>query len=170
MFMLMPSSFAVSLPVEIRLCTADDLSHLEWFGVFAQDREIIRAAFAMQTRGEGAILVAVINGFPAGQVWIDFVRHAAASAGYLWAMRVFPWLQGLGLGRALLQPAESLLRACGCAWVELSVDFENTAAQRFYRACGYEAAGGIMEEKERLRFRKALAVARMREPIGGRAA
>src|SRR4051812_19821073 len=98
-----PAAFVVALPVEIRLCTARDLPHLEWFGMFAQDREIIRAAFAMQERGDGAMLVAVVRGFPVGQVWIDFVRQAAASAGYLWAMRVFPWLQGLGLGRALLE-------------------------------------------------------------------
>ena len=66
-----PRWFSVPARLEIRLCREADLPQLEWFGMYSEHREIIRSTYESQERGETAMLVADLNGFPAGQVWIN---------------------------------------------------------------------------------------------------
>src|SRR3954452_1668751 len=115
-------AWVLTLPVAIRACVREDLPKLEWFGLFTRHREIFRAPYASQERGENLMLVAEVNAFPAGQVWVDLVRKRAESAGVLWAVRVFPFLQGLGIGARLIAAAEQALRARGFAYAELGVE------------------------------------------------
>src|SRR4051794_19281988 len=77
--------FNVELDVTIRQCEETDLSAMEWFGMFAQDRQIIREAFLEQEKGMSVILIAVVNGLPAGQVWIDFRQEAPCVT--FWSVR-----------------------------------------------------------------------------------
>src|SRR5437868_4023084 len=63
--------FTIGATVTIRPCVRDDLAKLEWFGLFTLHREIIHSAFERQERGENRMLVAELNSFPVGQVWID---------------------------------------------------------------------------------------------------
>lgn len=160
----------LSLPVHVRLCEEADLPKLEWFGMFTAHRGIIRSAFDAQQQGRGAIILAIANDHPIGQVWVELARPGGDFAGFIWAVRVFPWLQGLGIGRILLSSAEELLVEHGFASAEATVDIENTGSQRFFQTCGYQEHGRrvekwsyttpegqqIEQEKERLLFWKRL--------------
>src|SRR5207302_8440273 len=61
---------AVVAEVLIRLCRAEDLPQLEWFGMYAHHREILRDAFARHMRGDNLMLVADLNDFPVAQAWL----------------------------------------------------------------------------------------------------
>jgi ribosomal protein S18 acetylase RimI-like enzyme len=133
--------FTLALPARIRRCTADDLDALEWYGLFASHREIIRRAFEAQERGDGLMLLLDVNGFPAGQVWVDLARGRDRGTALLWAVRVFPPLRSLGLGRRLLDAAERTLRDRQYGWAELGVERSNLGARRLYARLGYVVAG-----------------------------
>jgi ribosomal protein S18 acetylase RimI-like enzyme len=129
------------LEVTIRLCVETDLPHLEWFGLFTPHRGIIRSAFDGQMRGDTAMLVADINGFPAGQVWIDFRKRRAEGRALLWAVRVMPPFQRAGLGARLIGAAERLIHSRDVPAAEAGVERDNAVARRFYERLGYRLAG-----------------------------
>lgn len=139
-----------TLPIEvvIRTTREEDLDGLEWFGMFTPHRELIREAFRRQQCGEVVMLVAEVNGFPAGQAWIDLTRHAAASVGMVWAVRVLPLLQHKGLGTRLLAAAEEVIRARGLAVAEIGVEKHNPGARRLYERVGYRVTREEYEEYE----------------------
>jgi ribosomal protein S18 acetylase RimI-like enzyme len=132
-----PTRFEVVLPAEIRLAREEDLRELEWFGIFTPHRELIREAFERQQAGEVLMLVAEVQGFPAGQLWVDLQRSGSAPAAYLWALRVFPVFQGAGIGTRLLDAAEVLLRERGVEAVEIGVEADNRGARRLYERREY---------------------------------
>lgn len=138
--------FEAALPITIRRCEPDDLPKLEWFGMFAMHREIIRDAFARQERGENLMLVADANGFPVGQVWTDFARHAAEHAAFIWAMRVLPLVQCCGIGAQLMRAAETAAQSRGCVTLQLGVEKTNVSARRFYERNGYELFDELREQ------------------------
>lgn len=133
------------LGFKIRPCREGDLEGLEWMGLFLPHREIIHAAFDRQRRGEDLMLVADANGFPIGQVWIDFRRKRHQATALLWAVRVFPPLQNLGIGRHLMLAAEDVVRDRGMARTELGVERDNPDALRFYTRLGYHQAGQMRD-------------------------
>lgn len=141
-----PERLELSLPVSVRLCTREDLPALEWYGLYTAHREIIAEAWRRQEQGDNLMLLAEANGAPAGQVWIDLARSRAARAGFLWAVRVVPWLEGLGIGSWLVGCAERLLRARGLAAAELGVEKKNAGARRLYQRLGYRPVGELQEE------------------------
>jgi ribosomal protein S18 acetylase RimI-like enzyme len=136
----------VQLPVEFRLCAEDDLRALEWMGLHSTQREIIRDTFDAQKRGDSLMLLAISGGFPVGQVWLDFNRDGGAKRPLLWAMRVFPPLQGRGIGGALIRRAEALAQSRGAEEIELGVEWDNEGARRFYERLGYQPCGSSREE------------------------
>ena len=138
--------FTVSISVTIRLCRKGDLPALEWFGMFTDHREMILAAYASQERGEALMLVAEMQGFPIGQVWIDLTLEQEAATGVLWAVRVFPMLQNRGIGTRLMVAAEDVLRRRGCTAVELGVEKDNLPAKRFYERQGYRVVADTQDE------------------------
>lgn len=129
------------VPVTIRPARAADLPALEWYGLYTPMRAVIRAAFRAQQRGDGAMLLADANGFPAGQAWIDFARKAHLGLATLWAVRVFPAFQRGGLGTLLMRAAERTVAARGVPEAELGVDRDNPGVLLFYRRLGYATAG-----------------------------
>jgi GNAT superfamily N-acetyltransferase len=136
----------VQLSVEFRLCAEDDLPALEWMGLYTLQREIIRSAFEAQQRGEALMLLAISGGFPVGQVWLDFTRGGGVKRPLLWAMRVFPPLQGRGLGSGLMRRAEALAASRGAEEIELGVERDNEDARRFYERFGYHSVGSSVDE------------------------
>jgi len=132
---------AVLLPVTIRPAQADDLPKLEWFGLHTPHREILGNAFRMQERGTGAMLLAELNGFPVGQVCVDFVRKRHLGRATLWALRVFQPFRGLGLGSRLMRAAEGVVAANGGSVAELGVDRDNATVLAFYDRLGYVHCG-----------------------------
>jgi ribosomal protein S18 acetylase RimI-like enzyme len=139
---------SLPLHVTIRPCVKNDLPHLEWFGMFTSHRKIIRGTYKAQERGEALMLIAETNCLPAGQLWIDLVKKKDESAGYIWAMRIIPWLQRMGIGTALISVAEVILTKRGYRWIELGVEKENAEAQRFYERRGYLMVGTEQGEFE----------------------
>jgi len=139
-------SFSLPVPVTLRLCREADLPALEWYGEYTHDREIIRATFEAQERGDMLMLLADLNGFPVGQLWINLALKREERTGCLWAGRVFPWLRSLGLGSRLFALAERLLRERGYAGVEFGVEKDNPDARRLYERLGYRVIGSIPTE------------------------
>jgi ribosomal protein S18 acetylase RimI-like enzyme len=135
-------AFAVTLPVVIRPCREEDLPALEWFGLFAPHRALIRRVFEQHLRGEACMLVAEVNGEPAGQLWIEPDPGCAPSA-EIWAVRVLPCLQGRGIGGRLVAAAESLLRERGYARAGIAFERDNPRARRWYERLGYACAGAV---------------------------
>ncbi len=70
--------------------------------------------------------------------------------GYIGMLAVHPEHQHSGLGRAMMQAAESFLRAAGCRIAELSVVSVRTNLLPLYRKLGYLEAG-LQEPPEELR-------------------
>ena len=137
----MLGDFSVTVPITIRLCEAADLPDLEWFGLFSAYRSLFQETFQRQRTGEVAMLVAVANGFPIGQVWLDLTRKRRAGIGIIWALRLMPAWQNRGIGTQLLAEAETILRHQGVAVAELGVSKPNTAARRLYARLGYQVVG-----------------------------
>ena len=74
---------------------------------------------------EGAAIVgSVMAGYDGHRGWINYLA-------------VHPSRQGSGLGRALMEAAESRLRERGCPKINLQVRDDNRAARAFYEAIGY---------------------------------
>ena len=70
--------------------------------------------------------------------------------GYIGMLAVHPGHQHTGLGRAMMQAAESFLRASGCCVAELSVVSVRTPLLPLYRKLGYVEVGAE-EPPEELR-------------------
>jgi ribosomal protein S18 acetylase RimI-like enzyme len=133
------------LELTIRRCLASDLPKLEWFGMFTAHREIFCDAFKRQQGGENLMLVCDCNGFPIGQVWIDFTRKEDESVALIWALRIYPFLQNLCIGGRLLTAAEWAVRQRNLRTVEVFVEKTCPAARRFYERHGYEQVGEVQE-------------------------
>jgi ribosomal protein S18 acetylase RimI-like enzyme len=119
---------------------------LEWFGLFARYRQLYVDTFARSEKGEIVMLVAVVNEFPVGSVWIDLVKQREQSTGILYALRVLPPLQNLGIGTRLIAAVEDLLLKRGYKIVELGVDKDNPDAKRLYERLGYRLLRDNLEK------------------------
>lgn len=146
----MIEQFSTSLTFCIRPVQRTDLPKLEWFGMFTQYRNIILQAFERQENAEVVMLVAEINHFPIGQVWIDLSKGSKASTGILWALRVLLPFQRLGIGRRLLISAENLLIERGFAIAEIGVEKDNMDARILYERLGYQIVKENVETWEYL--------------------
>ena len=135
----------VPLAMTVRLCRRDDLHGLEWFGLFEAHRAWFEEAFRRQQRDETKLLVAEANGFPVGQVLVDFTSRAPESVGVLSALRVLPCFQNLGIGSRLLGAAERVLRERRLAVSEIGACTHNVGARRLYERLGYRV---VAEQQE----------------------
>jgi ribosomal protein S18 acetylase RimI-like enzyme len=138
--------FAIVAEVIVRPCTASDLVLLEWYGMHSDHREIFHDAFARQMRGENIMLAADLNDYPVGRAWIDLAKRSAENVGYIWVVRVFPFLRGMGIGTRLMEFAEDLLRERGFSQAEVGVEKSNEAAYRLYTRLGYGQHAQLTEE------------------------
>ena len=141
----MSARFTVEVEIEIRPAVAGDLPALEWMGLYAGHRQIIRRAFADQQAGRALLLLGIAGGFPVAQVWIDFARKREQGIACLWAVRTFFALQGRGIGRCMMRAAESEMRRHGFDRAELEVDRNNEGARRFYARHGWRLTGETTE-------------------------
>jgi ribosomal protein S18 acetylase RimI-like enzyme len=136
-----PVKAKVTIDVTIRPCVEADLPALEWMGLYAGHRDIIRQAFEAQQHGDALLLLSVSGHFPVGQVWIDFARKRADGIAVMWAVRTFYPLQGAGIGSRMMKAAESVLRERGICQTELAVEKLNAGALRFYERLGWRIVG-----------------------------
>jgi GNAT superfamily N-acetyltransferase len=127
----------LSLEVTLRRCVAEDLPLLEWEGMFTAHRELTAEAWRRHQLGENVMLVAEAQRSPIGQIWVDLTRKGAQSIGFLWALRVRPGFQRLGLGGRLLAAAERVVLGQGLRVAEIGAEQHNPGARRLYERCGY---------------------------------
>lgn len=79
------------------------------------------------------VLAAVDDGRLVGTVMAGHDGHR----GWVYYLAVDPGSRGAGLGRALMEAAESWLREQGAPKVQLMVRADNTAVVEFYERLGY---------------------------------
>ena len=120
--------------VLVRPCRCEDLSKLEWFGAYSHFRELYHRTWQDHQSGRRLMLVADLNGFPIGQVWLDVTP---AEYAYLYALRVMEPFQGLGIGTRLIESAELLARSHNYRQVQLAVEKTNARARRLYERHGF---------------------------------
>jgi len=140
------NTFMVRLPVTIRSAVRDDVSKLEWYGLHANVRNLIRKAFMEQVQGRRLMLVADLNDFPVGQVYLQFIAGNPSIAdgyhrAYLYSFRVIDHLRRCGIGSMLLTSAEGELVTRGFREVVLQVAKHNDEAQRLYERHQYKVIG-----------------------------
>lgn len=136
------ASMTVHLPILFRLAQRSDLSKLEWYGQYSHFRALIRRAFREQTRGRRFMLLADLNGFPIGQIFVQLESNNDQVAdgyrrAYLYSFRVMEMFQGQGIGSRLLREAEGMLAARYFQYATLSVAKENERALKLYQRSGY---------------------------------
>lgn len=141
------------IETRVRLCREEDLPALEWMGLYAPDRRLIRETFAGQLRGEQLMLIAVAADFPVAQVWVDLARKAQEGAAVLWAVRTFHPLQRAGIGSRMIGIAENVLSDRGIARAELEAEPEAAA---FYARLGWRCIGADPEDPMRVLMAKHL--------------
>jgi ribosomal protein S18 acetylase RimI-like enzyme len=87
-------------------------------------KRAVRPDLFLVVEVEGAIVGTVMVGYDGHRGWINYLA-------------VDPACQRRGIGRALMDEAERLLRAEGCPKINLQVRTANTDAIEFYRRVGY---------------------------------
>ena len=94
------------------------------------------------------VLVAVVDGEVAGYVRLSHPYPLASSSHvlHITGIAVDPAFQRRGVGRALMDAAESEARARGARRLTLRVLGPNTAARRLYERSGYAVEGVLRAE------------------------
>jgi GNAT superfamily N-acetyltransferase len=130
------------LDLHLRLAVKDDLPKLEWFGQYVHFRSQFRRAFREQEHGRRLMLIADLNDFPIGQVFIQLSGGEPAVAdgntrAYFYAFRVMEMFRGHGIGTALIEEAERLVYERGYDWATIAVAKTNAGAKRLYERLAY---------------------------------
>jgi ribosomal protein S18 acetylase RimI-like enzyme len=126
----------------IRPAVESDLLKLEWGGQYRHFRKLMRQTFDEHRVGRRLMLVADVNGYPIGQVFIQFVSSDTIFAdgrerGYLYSLRVMEPFQRHRIGTRLVEAAERALRARGYSWSVIAASKDNPGARRLYERLGY---------------------------------
>jgi ribosomal protein S18 acetylase RimI-like enzyme len=114
--------------------------------MFSRYRELFLKQYERHEKGENVILIAELNGFPVGRLWVDLAKRQQDSTGVLWAFAVLPPLQNLGIGTRLIAVAESILRSQGFRIAEIGAEKDNPRARRLYERLGYHIIRDNLEE------------------------
>ncbi len=133
----------LSIPVQFRLAAVTDIPKLEWYGQYTHYRNLFRRAYREQLAGKRAILIADINDFPVGHIFIQFINPDPDNGedyrrAYLYSFRVMEMFRGFGIGTQLLEEAENLILDRGFYVAMIAVAKDNIPARRLYERAGYE--------------------------------
>jgi ribosomal protein S18 acetylase RimI-like enzyme len=134
-----PAVVPITTDVTIRVARADDLELLRYWNS-ATDR-VVAPTLLRQEAGEAAVLLALIEPWPAGHLLVDFTARATAGAAHLWHMGVHPSVRSPGIGSRLIATAERLTIARSLSLTELEVEKDNPDALRLYQRLGYGIVG-----------------------------
>ncbi len=132
----------INVPVQIRLARLDDLSRLEWFGEYTHFRRVFRRTFQEQLQGKRLMIVADVNNFPVGQIFVQINGLAltvpnVTQLAYFYSLRVMEIFQGRGLGTLLLKTAETEARQRGMTHASIAAAKDNPRARELYERLGY---------------------------------
>jgi GNAT superfamily N-acetyltransferase len=108
------------------------------------ERHFFTDRLARQQQGGGVLLVAWLDGQPAGDVYLDCepaeepeVRRHLPGVPRLDHLEVLGPLWGRGIGTALIRAAEDTARQVGYEQIALGVGLDNPKARRLYERLGY---------------------------------
>ena len=127
----------------IRPATLDDADaiwrlNVESLGYDFPLDDTIKRLESIFSRPANRILVCEPGGEVVGYIHIaDYDCSYVGPLKDVLALAVLPEAQGQGVGRKLLEAAEAMARADGCAGIRLNSGFGRDGAHRFYEACGY---------------------------------
>jgi GNAT superfamily N-acetyltransferase len=131
----------VTAKVEVRPGSDADLATLV---AVLGERHFFTDSLARQQRGGGVLLVAWLDGQPAGEVFLDCepaeepeIRRHLPGVPRLGHLEVPGPLWGRGIGTALIRAAEDSARQLGYERIRLSVGLDNLRARRLYGRLGY---------------------------------
>lgn len=108
------------------------------------DEERVNSERVRKFMESGQFLLAEDSGELAGCVYVEVREHR----GYVGLLSVDPARQGLGLGRKLMDAAESYFRGESCRGVDLRVISPRTPLPTFYRHLGYTETGAAPFSEE----------------------
>ncbi len=91
--------FGIHLEVTIRQLREDDLPKLEWYGQFKHFRNLFRRSYEGQVKGYRFMLVATVNDFPIGRLFIQYGQSRSRlsdgrNRGYLYSFQVMEIFRG----------------------------------------------------------------------------
>lgn len=132
-----PAIYELPLHIVFRFATEADLPLLEWYGQYIHFRRVYQRTYHEQTQGGRWMLVADLNGFPVGQLFVVPELSYYPQTGYFYSFRVMDHLQGLGIGTHLLHYGEALLHAGGIQSALISAVKSNSRARQLYERLGY---------------------------------
>lgn len=135
-------TMTLHLEVVFRFAEQDDLPKLEWHGEYTHFRRVFQRTFEDQTNGYRLMLVADVNGWPIGQVFIqlesfDDIFMDIRKRGYFYSLRVMDAFRHKGIGTALLREAEAILIDRRYDAVSIAAAEDNPGARRLYERLGY---------------------------------
>ena len=92
-FALEHPPITLELDVILRPAEETDLPHLEWGGRYWKYRNLFERAYRDQLEGKRLLLLADLNGYPIGQIFMQFTAgHSRFADGedraYLYSLRV----------------------------------------------------------------------------------
>jgi len=128
----------------IRTAQPEDASELARLltalGHASTEEEVLTRWRPWQAAGGMAIVVEGADGGLIGAATLhqSIVLHRPTPIGRISALIVDPRHQGKGLGRALVEKGERILREAGCGLIEITSNMRRTEAHAFYAHLGYE--------------------------------
>jgi ribosomal protein S18 acetylase RimI-like enzyme len=140
------AQYQLKMNVVVRPAIATDVQQLEWFGEYAHFRNLIQRAYDEQLAGNRLILVADLNGFPIGQLFIQYEAHNHRIAdgyhrAYFYSFRIFHLFRGQGIGTYMLTYAQQLIYNMNYRYATIAVAKDNPDALRLYQRLGYRIIG-----------------------------
>lgn len=129
--------------IEIRYARSEDARALsELFSElgFSMPEQLIFSRLENKDVLEECVLVALKNNTVVGVLSLNImpVLHRPTPVGRLSALVVSRSERGCGIGRALVERGEAVLRGKGCALIEVTSHRRLEEAHAFYQAIGYE--------------------------------
>lgn len=133
------TAMTLQVAVTFRIATAEDLPRLEWYGQYRHFRNLLQRTYREQQAGRRLMLLADVNNFPIGQIFIQLKETTRQRTGraYFYSFRVMEMFRGQGIGTRLMQEAEAMAAARDISRATIAVAKDNTAARRLYERLGY---------------------------------
>ncbi|MFA5939556.1 MAG: GNAT family N-acetyltransferase [Sinimarinibacterium sp.] len=120
---------------------ADAAAILALEDAFPSDRMSARSVRRFLSAATARAVIADRDGAVAGALILLLRRNSRW--GRIYSVVVDPRHRGLGLGRRLVEAAETLARREGCTGVGLEVRADNDPARKLYRSLGYAEAAAL---------------------------
>ena len=137
----MSEPFKVSSTPVIRAAGPDDLDVIDALeaGAFEADRFARRNLRRLLVSPSAHVLIASLDGGPAGYALVLFRQNASTAR--LYSIAVDGRVRGRGVGAALIAACEAEAARRGAVRLRLEVRASNETAIRAYARAGYEHAG-----------------------------